>query len=297
MTMTERQGHHEHGLSEHELSEIRMLIEERTGICFDESRERFFSTRVQEHLRFKGLARGGELLRAMRKSNLEYEALLERLLTQETSFFRYPGVYEAFEKRVLPELHTKKFWMNPRTLRIWSAGCSTGEEPYSIAIRIADSLSFADSWNVEILATDVGRHALKHAERGIYAGRSIVSVSEKQLATHFARVDGGYAVRPRLKKMVLFAQMNLASAVYVGRMDAIFCMNVLIYFSEERKRTLVQRFYDTLEPGGYLFLGHSESLSKMPVKFQAIVLNDCILYRKPTAEELQKLELVAEGRA
>jgi len=294
--MTERHGHVD-GLSEHELSEIRMLIEERTGICFDESRERFFSTRVREHLRAKGMERGTELLHAMRKSNVEYEALLERLLTQETSFFRYPAVYETFERRVLPELHTKKFWKNPRTLRIWSAGCSTGEEPFSIAITIADSLSFADSWNVEILATDVGRHALKHAERAIYAGRSIASVSEKQLAAHFGKIGGGYQVRPRLRKMVTFAQMNLASAVYVGRMDMIFCMNVLIYFSEERRHALVQRFYDSLEPGGYLFLGHSESISKIPVKFQAIVLNDCILYRKPTAEELQKSELVAEGRA
>jgi chemotaxis protein methyltransferase CheR len=294
--MTERQGH-VHGLTEHELSEIRMLIEERTGICFDESRERFFFTRVQEHLRAKELEHGTDLLRAIRRSNLEYEALLERLLTQETSFFRYPGVYEAFEKRVLPELHVKKFWKNPRTLRIWSAGCSTGEEPYSIAITIADSLSFADSWNVEILATDVGRHALKHAERGVYTGRSIASANERQLATHFTPTSGGHVVKPRLKKMVSFAQMNLASAVYVGRMDIIFCMNVLIYFSEERRRALVQRFYDTLEPGGYLFLGHSESISKMPVKFQAIVLNDCILYRKPTADELQKPELVTEGRA
>ncbi|HEY6944506.1 MAG TPA: protein-glutamate O-methyltransferase CheR [Candidatus Acidoferrum sp.] len=294
--MSERQGPG-HGLSEHELSEIRMLIEERTGICFDESRERFFSTRVREHLRAKGLQRGTDLLRSMRKSNVEYEALLERLLTQETSFFRYPGVYEAFEKRVLPELHVKKFWKNPRTLRIWSAGCSTGEEPYSIAITIADSLSFADSWNVEILATDVGRQALKHAERGTYSGRSIASVTEKQLANHFSAVDGGQQVKPRLRKMVSFAQMNLASPVYLGRMDAIFCMNVLIYFSEERRRVLVQRFYETLEPGGYLFLGHSESISKMPVKFQAIVLNDCILYRKPTADELVKPELVTEGRA
>lgn len=294
--MSERQGPG-HGLSEHELSEIRMLIEERTGICFDESRERFFSTRVREHLRAKGLQRGTDLLRNMRKSNVEYEALLERLLTQETSFFRYPGVYEAFEKRVLPELHVKKFWKNPRTLRIWSAGCSTGEEPYSIAITIADSLSFADSWNVEILATDVGRQALKHAERGVYAGRSIASVSEKQLANHFSAAEGGQQVKPRLRKMVSFAQMNLASPVYIGRMDAIFCMNVLIYFSEERRRALVQRFYETLEPGGYLFLGHSESISKMPVKFQAIVLNDCILYRKPTADELLKPELVTEGRA
>jgi chemotaxis protein methyltransferase CheR len=294
--MSERQGAG-HGLNEHELSEIRMLIEERTGIHFDESRERFFSTRVREHLHANGYSRGSELLRAIRKSNVEYESLLERLLTQETSFFRYPAVYDAFEKRVLPELHVKKFWNNPRTLRVWSAGCSTGEEPYSIAITIVDSLSFADAWNVEILATDVGRHSLKHAERGVYSGRSLASVKERQLATHFAPVDGGHQVKTRLRKMVTFASLNLASPVYVGRMDMIFCMNVLIYFTEERRRALVQRFYDALEPGGYLFLGHSESISKMSVQFQAIVLSDCILYRKPTAEELQKPELVGEGRA
>src|SRR5258708_27227441 len=284
--MSERQGHGQ-GFSEHELSEIRMLIEERTGICFDESRERFFSTRVREHLRAKGMEHGTELLRAMRKSNVEYEGLLERLLTQETSFFRYPGVYEAFEKRVLPEWQTKKFWRNPRTLRIWSAGCSDGEEPYSIGITIADSLSFADAWSVEILATDVGRQALKQDERGIYKGRSIASVSEKQLANHFSEVSGGHQVKPRLRKMVSFAQMNLASAVYVGRMDMIFCMNVLIYFSEERRRSLGQRFYDTLEPGGYLFLGHSGSISKMPVKFQALVFNDFSVFRNPTTDEIQ----------
>jgi chemotaxis protein methyltransferase CheR len=296
MTMSERHGP-EHGLSDHELSEIRMLIEERTGIHFDASRERFFSTRVREHLREREFSHGTELLRAVRKTNVEYEALLEKLLTQETSFFRYPAVFEAFEKHVLPELHVKKFWRNPRTLRIWSAGCSTGEEPHSIAITVLDTLSFADAWEVEILATDVGRQALKIAERGIYSGRSIASVNERQLAAHFNVVSGGHQVKPRLRKIVSFAQMNLASPVYVGRMDLIFCMNVLIYFSEQRRQALVQRFYDALEPGGYLFLGHSESISKMPVKFQAIVLGDCIMYRKPTAEELQKAELVTGGRA
>jgi chemotaxis protein methyltransferase CheR len=295
-TTNERQAT-ELELSEHELSEIRMLIEERTGICFDQSRERFFVTRVREQLQARGFERGTDFLRAARKTNLEYEALLERVLTQETTFFRYPAVYEAFEKRALAELHIKKFWKNPRTLRIWSAGCSTGEEPYSIAITVADALSFADAWNVEILATDVSRLALKHAENAMYSGRSLSSVSEKQLATHFVPMEIGHQVKPRLRKMVNFTQMNLASAVYLGRMDVIFCMNVLIYFSEERRRSLVQRFYDTLEPGGYLFLGHSESISKMPVKFQAIVLNDCILYRKPTAEELQKSALVTEERA
>jgi chemotaxis protein methyltransferase CheR len=294
--MSERHGAG-HGLTDHELSEIRMLIEERTGIHFDESRERFLSTRVREHMHDRGYTRVSELLRAVRKTNVEYDSFLERMLTQETSFFRYPAVFEAFEKRVLPEIHVSKFWKNPRTLRVWSAGCSTGEEPYSIAMTIADSLSFADAWNVEILATDVGKQALKNAEKGIYSGRSLASVNDKQLATHFAKVENKFHVKPRLKKMISFAPMNLASPVYVGRMDLIFCMNVLIYFTEERRRALVQRFYEALEPGGYLFLGHSESISKMPVKFQAIVLGDCILYRKPTAQEQQKAELVTEGRA
>jgi len=294
--MSERHGAG-HGLTDHELSEIRMLIEERTGIHFDESRERFLSTRVREHMHERGYARVSELLRAVRKTNVEYDSLLERMLTQETSFYRYPAVYEAFEKRVLPEIHVSKFWKNPRTLRVWSAGCSTGEEPYSIAITIADSLSFADAWNVEILATDVGKLALKNAEKGMYSGRSLSGVNEKQLAAHFTKVENKFHVKPRLKKMISFAPMNLAAPVYVGRMDLIFCMNVLIYFTEERRRALVQRFYEALEPGGYLFLGHSESISKMPVKFQAIVLGDCILYRKPTVQEQQKAELVTEGRA
>jgi chemotaxis protein methyltransferase CheR len=284
-------------LTEHELSEIRMLIEERTSIRFDESRERFFSTRVREHMSRKGHARGTDLLRSVRKTSFEFQALVESLLTQETSFFRYPGVFEAFEKRILPELHIKKFWKNPRSLRIWSAGCSTGEEPYSVAISVSDALSFSDAWNVEILATDIGRNALATAERGVYSGRSIASVNERQLATYFQQADGGYEVRPRLRKMVNFVHMNLNNGVYIGKMDVIFCMNVLIYFSEERRRELVQHFYNALEPGGYLFLGHSESISKMPVKFQAIVLTDCILYRKPTAEEAQKADLVTESKA
>ena len=159
------------GVTEHELSEIRGLIEQRSGMLFDQTRERFFSTRVREHLEARRLAHGTELLRLIKNSNVEYDSLLQRLLTQETSFFRYPAIFEALEKRVLPELHMKKFWENPRSLRVWSAGCATGEEPYSIAMTIADALEFADAWNIHLLATDVSREALDHAEHGIYEAR------------------------------------------------------------------------------------------------------------------------------
>lgn len=271
------------GVSEHELSEIRGLIEQRSGMLFDQTRERFFSTRVREHVEARRLAHGTDLLRLIRNSNVEYDSLLQRLLTQETSFFRYPAVFEALEKRVLPELHMKKFWENPRSLRIWSAGCATGEEPYSIAMTIADTLEFADAWNIHLLATDVSREALDHAEHGIYGAREIEALTPRHREQYFSRTNGHYVVKPRIRNMVTFAPMNLAQVVYMGKFDCIFCMNVLIYFAEDRQAQLIQRFYEYLEPGGYLFLGHAESAAKADVAFETHVYQDSRLYQKPAA--------------
>ncbi len=197
--------------------------------------------------------------------------MLECLLTQETSFFRYPAVFEALEKKILPEVQERKFWENPRTLRIWSAGCSTGEEPYSIAITLCEALKFAEAWEIEILATDISRRALRHAERGVYAKRSLQDVSLRQVETYFTPTKHGFQVKPRIRRMISFVQMNLVESVYVGKLDCIFCMNVLMYFSEERRLAILRRFYDALEPGGYFLLGHSETLSHVPVKFEPVV--------------------------
>jgi chemotaxis protein methyltransferase CheR len=268
-------------VSEHELSEIRGLVEKRSGILFDQSRERFFSTRVREHVEARKLAHGTDLLRLIKNSNVEFDSLLQRLLTQETSFFRYPAVFEALEKRVLPDLHMKKFWENPRSLRVWSAGCASGQEPYSIAMTVADALEFADAWNIHILATDVSREALDHAEKGMYATRELEPVSPRQREQYFSAASGHYTVRPRLRSMVTFAPMNLAQVVYMGKFDCIFCMNVLIYFSEERQAQLIQRFHEYLEPGGYLFLGHAESIAKADVAFDTHVYRDSRIYQKP----------------
>lgn len=268
-------------VSDHELSEIRGLIETRSGILFDDSRERFFSSRVREHVQARNLAHGTDLLRLIKNSNVEYDSLLQRLLTQETSFFRYPAAFEALEKKVLPELHMKKFWESPRSLRIWSAGCATGEEAFSVAMTVADALEFADAWNIHILATDVSRQALDHAELAVYEARELEAVTPKQRELYFARSGAQFAVRPRIRNMVTFAPMNLAQVVYMGKFDCIFCMNVLIYFSEERQAQLVQRFYEYLEPGGYLFLGHAESINKADVKFETHVYRDARIYQKP----------------
>jgi chemotaxis protein methyltransferase CheR len=270
-------------LSESELDEIRTLIEQRSAILFDASRERFFSTRLLEFIEEKQLSSGTDLLRHIRSSSIEYEWLLEQLLTQETSFFRYPAVYEALEKQIVPEIEERKFWQNPRVLRIWSAGCSTGEEPYSIAITICEALKFAEAWEVEVLATDISRRALRQAERGSYSNRALQNLTSERVDTYFAPAKHGQQVRPRIRKMISFAQVNLIEPVYVGKLDCIFCMNVLMYFSEARRRAILQRFYDALEPGGYFFLGHSETLSNVPMKFEAVVRGDCRIYRKPAA--------------
>jgi chemotaxis protein methyltransferase CheR len=281
-------------VSEHELSEIRGLIETRSGILFDDSRERFFSSRVREHLEARKLTHGTDLLRLIKNSNVEYDSLLQRLLTQETSFFRYPAAFEALEKRVLPELHMKKFWESPRSLRIWSAGCATGEEAYSIAMTVADALEFADAWNIHILATDVSRQALEHAEHGVYEARELEMVVPRQRELYFSRGSGHYVVKPRIRNLVTFAPMNLAQVVYMGKFDCIFCMNVLIYFSPERQAQLMQRFYEYLEPGGYLFLGHAESVSKADVKFETHVYRDARIYQKPAAS---RKAAIAQERA
>jgi chemotaxis protein methyltransferase CheR len=282
-------------ITDADLNEIRTLIEQRSAVHLDESRERFLSTRVREYVEEESLRGGAELLRRIRDAGTEYDSFLERVLTQETSFFRYPAVYEALGKTILPEIQERKFWQNPRTLRIWSAGCSTGEEPYSIAITLCDALKFAEAWEIEILATDISRRALRHAEKGAYSKRSLQELSLRQLETHFTAAKHGFHVKPRVRRMISFAQMNLAEPMYVGKMDCIFCMNVLMYFTEQRRLAILRGFYEALEPGGYFLLGHSETLTHTPLKFEPVTLGECRVYRKPVAAEARTAVAIGEG--
>ena len=278
-----------------ELEELRELIVERSAIVFDASRGRSFSTHLRAYVAEKKLESVTNLLRVVHGSNVEYDEMLESLLAQDTSFFRYPAVFDALGKKIVPELQEKKFWDNPRTLRIWSAACSTGEEAYSIAIAVADALPFAEAWRIEILATDISRRALQHAERGVYSGRSLENLNTQQIENYFTKTRHGYVVKPRIRRMVTFTPMNLSRAVYVGRMDCIFCMNVLMYFSEERRNSILQRFSECLEPGGYFLLGHDESLDGTSVRLDSLVLGDCQIYRKPAKEGAIRHAVVAEG--
>jgi len=274
-------------LSTHEVQELQLLVEQRSGLVFDESRQRFLTSRVVEHMQQRRLSFGMELLRLVRNSNVEYDNMLERLLTQETRFLRYPGLFLAFQKHVLPGLHGRKFWDKDRKMRVWSAGCASGEEPYSIALSIREAANSGTELDADIMATDISRDALERADRGIYAERVLENLSQLQIATYFTRRGDGYQVKPVLREMVKFAPMNLAEPVYLGRFDCIFCMNVLIYFGEELRHKLIRRFYDALEPGGYLFLGHAESAASSSVKFEQTILNGARLLQKPINQQSQ----------
>lgn len=268
-------------LTGHEVAELQLLIEQRSGIVFDESRERFLTSRVMEHMRQSKLQYGMELLRAVRQSNVEYDRMLERLLTQETRFLRYPGLFTAFVQKVLPELADRKFWEKNRSLRFWSAGCASGEEPYSIAMSLCEAFGLPPRVESSIMATDISRDALERAGRGVYGARALENLSPGQTGVYFTREGEEYKVKPMLRKMVQFAPMNLAEPVYLGRFDCIFCMNVLIYFGAALRTRLIQRFYEALEPGGYLFLGHAESVAGVPVRFNQTILEGARLLQKP----------------
>jgi len=177
----------------------------------------------------------------------------------------------------------RKLWETTRKLRIGSSGCSTGEEPYSMAITVCEALKFSEAWEIEILATDISQRALRHAAHGVYHKRSFESVPPSHVENYFVPVKQGFQIKLRLRRMISFAQMNLADPVYVGKFDCIFCMNVLMYFSEERRLAILRRFHEALEPGGYFVLGHAETLSRVPVDFEPVDLGECRLYRKPLA--------------
>jgi chemotaxis protein methyltransferase CheR len=236
----------------------------------------------------KRLTYGAELLRVVCASNVEYDGLLERLLTQETSFLRYPGMFSAFEQHVLPEIESRNLGDQDRGLRIWSAGCASGEEPYSIALSICEAAAAGTAAEASIvrpeatiMATDISREALERAGRAVYSRRVLQNLSGAQIANYFTQQGDSYQVKAALREMVKFAPMNLAQPLYLGRFDCIFCMNVLIYFGAELRSRLIQRFYEYLEPGGYLFLGHAESVANVPVNFHQTFMNGARLLQKP----------------
>jgi two-component system CheB/CheR fusion protein len=239
---------------------------------------------LAQYLEQRRICSVADLLGRLQNSDRESERLLDCLLDGETAFFRHPAAFAAFEKEILPELHFRKSAEGALSLRVLSAGCSTGEEAYSIALSVCTALNLKGaSWTIHILASDVRQSALTFAERGLYPKQAVRAVPPALVNEYFAPVDDHVLAKPRLRNLITFTQMNLARPAYLGRFDCIFCMDVLPHFSTAQRMALVQRLHLYLEPGGYLLLGDGEKLPSMDIGLQAESRKGCTLYRKPRA--------------
>jgi chemotaxis methyl-accepting protein methylase len=224
-----------------------------------------------------------DLLARLRSSDVECESLAARLLDGKTGFFRHPAAYESLTKMALPDLLQRRTGDHPRTVRIWSAGCSTGEEAYSIAISVCETINRngSNGGSVHVVASDIRRQAVEAAERGLYPKRDLQRIPRQVVQTYFARVGEHFLVKPRLRNLVTFSTMNLAQPAYLGQFDCIFCMDVLPQFSTAQRIALTQRLHLYLQPGGYLFLGQEEKLPAADVPFSCQKNKDYNVYQKP----------------
>jgi chemotaxis protein methyltransferase CheR len=245
-------------LSAAHFREISGIVYDVAGIQLPPGKEGLVRSRLAKRLRARGLASYGEYLDLVRRpGGDELAEMVDALTTNKTDFFREPAHFDFLRARVLPRL-------GPGPLRVWSAGCSTGEEPYTLAVVLRDALPDLARRDVKILATDISRRVLAQAKAGVYGDQAIEGVPPEPRRRHFARGPEGWAASDALRALITFAPLNLMGAWPMrGPFQAIFCRNVMIYFDRPTQQTLVQRFHDLLAPGGYLFVGHSESLSAL----------------------------------
>jgi chemotaxis protein methyltransferase CheR len=220
------------------------------------------------------------------------------LTVNETSFFRNKAQLELFHKYVLDEMIRKKEAECQRSLRIWSAGCSTGQEPYTIAMLVADALGYHQlrmpnpsattwpkplvpaPWKVEIPASDINYSVLRAGQEGIYSEHQMASVDYNYRLRYFDKVGERYAVKKALKELIHFDFHNLKTEFLPQSNDVIFCRNVMMYFDEAEQRRLIDKFYRCLAPGGYLLVGHAESLLGLTDKFAMVYRESGTAYRR-----------------
>ncbi|HEY7955831.1 MAG TPA: protein-glutamate O-methyltransferase CheR [Polyangia bacterium] len=265
---------------------LRDLINEYCGIFFDDDHAFLMQRRLSGRLEALSLADFTDYFLFLRSAGpearrAELDAIVERVTTNETYFFREGYQLDAFRYEILPELAN----LAPRgpRLTVWSAGCSSGEEAYTIAILIQESGLFAD-WDVRVFGSDISRRVLAIARKGIYGRPSFRTTDERVVRRYFREVEGKHQVRDELRARVSFGQINLydeAMAALVGEVDVIFCRNVLIYFDPVSRKQVIDTLYRKLGKGGYLLLGHSESLLHVTTAFELVHLEHDMVYRKP----------------
>jgi chemotaxis protein methyltransferase CheR len=213
-------------------------------------------------------------------NDAELRSLLDSVTTNLTRFFRNTGHVQTFEYFVVPELIRQKEALHTHKVSIWSAGCSTGEEPYTLAILLRELLP--PTFTVEIVASDLSLKSLMVAQEGYYADARIAGVPEKYLGTYFERKGPGYRVKDEIKRMVRFDYHNLKHDSGMRNIDVVFCRNVLIYFDEAAQKAVIDRFWNVMAPRSYLFIGHSESLFGMDTSFEFVKTDWACIYKKDT---------------
>ncbi len=271
-------------LSEDVFRLIRDVIREYCGLFFEDGSRYLLEKRLTRRVRSHHLADFRDyyrLLRYDRNSESELAAIIDVLTVNETYFFREQNQLRAFSTEILEEV--KEVKRDSRTLRIWSAGCSTGEEPYTIAMLIAEMRNFND-WDIEIHGSDINQRVLQTARKGIYRKNSFRTIEPYFVSKYFHDEDGLFKIRDVAKKNVNFSCLNLLDPYktrFLGKMDVIFCRNVLIYFDSLSRRKVIDIFYDRLFDGGYLLLGHAESLINISTAFTLKHLKNDMVYQKP----------------
>jgi len=275
--------HREFSFTDGDFEFIRHLVAEQTGINLSEGKREMVYGRLARRLRERGIGSFAEYCKLLEGDDGEIIHLVNAITTNLTSFFRENHHFEYLRNTVLPELldHNR----HSRRLRIWSSGCSTGEEPYSIAITLKETLPANHGWDVKILATDIDTNVLDRARRGVYAQDGVRNLPPERVQRWFRRGAGTNAgkvqINPALQELIRFRQLNLMSEPWPmkGRFDVIFCRNVVIYFDKPTQKRLFARYAQVLDARRHLFIGHSETLFQICDEFELV---GNTVYRKRT---------------
>lgn len=274
-------------MSDDEFVLLKDLVYQYCGLHFTPETKYLLEKRLAKRLQHHKLESFRDyyyMLRYGQDKEKEFAEVVDSLTTNETYFFREDFQLKSFTDEILPEIRERKMKTGTKRLRIWSAGCSSGEEPYSIAMLLLDLPQFND-WNIDIIGTDISHRVLRLAREGIYGASSFRSTSPDYQQRYFIPEAGGkLKVADRVRKLVTFSHLNLfdsARIALLGKMDVIFCRNVIIYFDVAAKKRVVENYYERLHPEGFLLLGHSESLIKVTNLFQLRHFKHDMVYQRP----------------
>jgi chemotaxis protein methyltransferase CheR len=269
-------------LSESEFRLFRELIYEECGVSLGVEKQSFLESRLRRRMDELGIKNGYEYYCVITSPNGRFQELpllLDSLMICETSFFRNLPQFDLLREVVLPDLVARKVKAGTRRLRVWSAGCSTGQEPYSAVMTLLETIPNLDSWAIRVFASDLSFTALERAQSGLYRADQLKGVDPQSIGRYFRQENGHYVMNEAIRKRVIFDYHNLKHDNGLRGLDIVFCRNVMIYFDAEEQRKLVNRFANCLVPGGFLFLGHAESLQGLSTRFAMLHRNKGIAYR------------------